>query len=94
MWNDFHFILRERARALKLDQVLTYCMDNAIDKPVWDMADQGKLYFKYVACYRSWDIYFCGILNYLFLLLLKMVVSLQNLYMEKCTTYTNYMYPL
>ncbi|XP_045163424.1 uncharacterized protein LOC123527809 [Mercenaria mercenaria] len=33
--------LKERARALRLDQVLTYCLDNAIDKPVWDMADQG-----------------------------------------------------
>lgn len=33
--------LKERARALKLDQVLIYCLDNAIDKTVWDMADQG-----------------------------------------------------
>lgn len=30
------------ARRLKLDRVLEYMMDNAADREVWDMADQGK----------------------------------------------------
>ena len=33
---------RERARAQRLRQVLSYCLDNAADRDVWDMADQGK----------------------------------------------------
>lgn len=30
------------AQRLKLDRVLEYMMDNAADREVWDMADQGK----------------------------------------------------
>lgn len=33
--------LRVIARRLKLDRVLEYMMDNAADREVWDMADQG-----------------------------------------------------
>ncbi|KAL4221840.1 hypothetical protein ACF0H5_020094 [Mactra antiquata] len=33
--------LKDRARRLRLQQVLTYCLDNAADRTVWDMADQG-----------------------------------------------------
>ncbi|XP_052213965.1 uncharacterized protein LOC127832502 [Dreissena polymorpha] len=33
--------LKEQARVRRLDQVLTYCLDNNADRDVWDMADQG-----------------------------------------------------
>lgn len=33
--------LKAKARALKMEQVLKYCLDNAADRDVWDMADQG-----------------------------------------------------
>ena len=44
---DFNFHIyyyRAKARALKMEQVLKYCLDNAADRDVWDMADQGIFY--------------------------------------------------
>lgn len=33
--------LKAKARSLRMEQVLNYCLDNSADRDVWDMADQG-----------------------------------------------------
>lgn len=44
LWQNFWMLVYYSvvARRLKLDRVLEYMMDNAADREVWDMADQGK----------------------------------------------------
>ena len=42
-FNKYDTVFRARARALRMEQVLTYCLDNSADRDVWDMADQGMI---------------------------------------------------